>query len=78
MSVRFTGGPLDGQTLDHHQIDALVVDCPMLLGNRDFVTVPALDDWQRILAGELAWERRLRTSRMNVSLGTKELWSFAT
>jgi hypothetical protein len=56
MPVRFMGGPLDGKTLEHNQIDALVYECPQPTesGKRDFVTVPAFVDWQRILRGELS------------------------
>jgi len=55
MNAGFVGGPLNGQTFDHHQINALASIVPVFTesGNRQFLLMPPLDQCERILRGEL-------------------------
>lgn len=54
MNARFVGGPLDDQTFDHNQLNALADIVPLSTesGHRQFLLMPDLDQCQRILRGE--------------------------
>jgi hypothetical protein len=59
MNARFAGGPLDGQSLDHNQINAVATIVPVFTesGNRSFLLMPPLAECQRILRGEMRKEQ---------------------
>lgn len=59
MIARFIGGPLDGQTFDHHQINAVATIAPVFTesGNRQFLLMPSHDQCERILRGGLTKEQ---------------------
>lgn len=59
MNARFAGGPLDGQSFDHHQINAVASIVPVFTesGNRSFLHMPPLAECERILRGELRKEQ---------------------
>lgn len=59
MTARFAGGPLDGQSFDHHQINAVATIVPIFTesGNRSFLLMPPLAECERILRGEMQKEQ---------------------
>jgi len=58
MNARFRGGPLDDQTFDHNQINAVanVVSVNTESGSRSFLLMPPLAECDGILRGELSKE----------------------
>jgi hypothetical protein len=59
MNARFVGGPLNDQTFDHNQINAVANIIPVFpeSGNRSFLLMPPLAECERILRGELSKEQ---------------------
>lgn len=55
MNACFIGGPLDGRTFDHHQIDAVarVLPVPTESGTKQFLVMPGPAACDSILAGKL-------------------------
>ncbi len=55
-TVKFVGGPLDGQHFDHTQVNAVAKVIPMFTesGNRLFLLMPTRDECEKILRGELS------------------------
>jgi hypothetical protein len=54
-AFRFVGGPVDGLSLDHTQVNAVARVMPVFTesGNRQFLLVPPRDECERVLRGEL-------------------------
>jgi hypothetical protein len=54
-AFKFVGGPLDGLSLDHTQVNAVARVMPVVTesGNRQFLLVPPRDECQRVLRGEM-------------------------
>jgi hypothetical protein len=58
-TVRFVGGPLDGQSFDHTQINKIARAMPVFTesGNRQFLLMPPRDECEKVLRGELTKEQ---------------------
>ncbi len=54
-AFRFVGGPLDGLSLDHGQVNAVARVLPVFTqsGNRQFLLLPPRDECESVLRGEL-------------------------
>ncbi len=54
-TFRFVGGPLDGQSFDHTQVNKVATVVPVLKdsGSRQFLLMPPRDECERIFRGEL-------------------------
>ncbi|QJX01198.1 hypothetical protein [Frigoriglobus tundricola] len=50
---RFEGGPLDGFTVAHPEVNLVADSLPPITAGRSFLSLPSLDQCERILRGEL-------------------------